>query len=140
MSMLAHTPAADLAPLVTALDPDYPESWRDIATCLYVLLRVDTTLNLQDAQAAELALRLAEGLRAEIGGSQPYLARGVHYDLSMRDRQILARYNGHNHAALGREFGVTPRYIYDIVARRGREEFARRQGRLPGLDADEGAS
>lgn len=131
MSMLARTPIADLAPLVSRLDPEYPDAWRDIATCLYLLLRGEPGLALADAQSADLALRLAEGLRAEIGGSQPYLARGVHYELSLRDRQILARFKGRNHDALAREFGVTPRYIYDIVARRTKEEIERRQGKLP---------
>jgi hypothetical protein len=30
---------------------------------------------------------------------------------------------------------VTERHVYSIVERRGREEFERRQAKLPGLDA-----
>ncbi len=130
-SRLMHTQAASLAPLEAVLDPAYPEAWCEIATCLYVQVRTLPELSgLSDSERAALALRLTEGLRAEIGGSQPYLSKGVQYNLSERDRRILAKFNGHNHDALAREFNLTPRQIYTIVERRAREEFERRQGRL----------
>lgn len=141
-SRLARATVDELAPLAALLDPAYPENWARIAERLYLSLR--DRLPGEATAHAHLALELAEGLRAELGGSQFYLAKGQGYELSLRDRQILARFTGHNHRALAQAFGVTERHVYSIVERRGREEFERRQGRLPGLDAgkdgDEGES
>lgn len=138
MSRLARATTEELAPLAAILDPAYPEGWARIAESLYLALR-DRTPGDPRAQA-RLALELAEGLRAELGGSQFYLAKGQAYELTVRDRQILSRFNGRNHRQLAQELGVTERHIYNIVERRSREEFERRQAKLPGLDADGGMS
>lgn len=133
MSRLAHTAIEDLAPLLAILDPAYPKDLVRIAECLFLVLC--DRLPGDPAGHAQLALEQAELVRAELGGSQLYLAKGLSFDMTMRDRQILAKFNGHNHRELAHEFDVTERYLYDIVARRLREEFQRRQGRLPGLEA-----
>jgi len=138
-SRLARATVDELAPLAALLDPAYPENWARIAESLYLSLR-DRGAADDAAAHARLALDLAEGLRAELGGSQFYLAKGQGYELSLRDRQILARFTGHNHRALAQAFGVTERHVYSIVERRGREEFERRQGKLPGLDAGSAAA
>lgn len=130
--VLAHTPAAALAALEQLLDPAYPDDWREIATCLYVQLRArDEIAPFADPRVAQLALELTEGLRAEIGGNQTYHSKGVRYDLSLRDRQILAEFTGRNHDALAKKHGLTPRQMYNILEVRLREEFERRQGSLP---------
>ena len=135
MSLLAHASVADLAPLDALIDPAYPEAWREVAVCLFV--RLIRAGQLAPESAAPLALDLAEGLRAEIGGSQPYLPKGAHYEITQRDREIYGRFNGHNHDALARAYNLTPRQIYTIIERVGRAEFARRQAVLPGLDRDQ---
>lgn len=130
MSMLLQTRLSELLPLEQVLDAEYPAVWRDIATCLYLQVRTWPDVS-DDKHAAERALQLAEGLRREIGGSQPYLSKGDDYEMTARDREILAKFNGHNHDALAREHDVTPRHIYRLLRRRIREEVARRQGQLP---------
>lgn len=131
-SLVAQSSIAALAPLEAVLDPVYPDAWREIATCLYLQLREREELaGLDDARVAPLALQLTEGLRAEIGGSQPYLSKGVGFELSQRDRQILAEFTGHNQDELAKKYDLTPRQIYAILAVRIREEYERRQGRLP---------
>lgn len=132
---LTRTTVDDLAPLLAILDPAYPENLARIAECLFLVLR--DRLPGEPADHARLALDQAELVRAELGGSQLYLAKGQEFEMTLRDRQILAKFNGRNHRALAHEFGVTDRHIYDIVARRGREEFERRQGKLPGLGVDD---
>lgn len=134
MSLLAHASIADLAPLDALIDPAYPEVWREVAVCLFV--RLIRAGQLAPEAAAPLALDLAEGLRTEIGGSQPYLPKGAHYEITQRDREIYAKFRGTNHHALAREYNLTPRQIYSIVERVGNAEFARRQAVLPGLDRD----
>lgn len=138
VNRLSRATADELAPLLTIIEPAYPEVLARIAECLYLVLR--DTLPGTPSEHARLALAQAELVRAELGGSQFYLAKGQGYDLSVRDREILARFNGRNHRQLAHDHGVTERYIYDIVARRGREEFERRQGRLPGLDPEDAAA
>lgn len=134
-SRLTRATVDDLAPLLAIIDPAYPENLARIAECLFLVLR--DRLPGDAADHARLALDQAELVRAELGGSQLYLAKGQGFDLGLRDRQILAKFNGRNHRQLAHEHGVTERYIYDIVARRHREDFERRQGKLPGLNPKE---
>lgn len=140
MSRLAYTPLDVLAPLAELLDPAYPAEWRDIATALFVQLRTSHDLaHLGQPQLAQLALRLAEGLRAEIGGSQPYLSKGDRYNQMVRDRAIYAAANGRNIDELAHKHGLTPRQVYNIIA----AQADARQGKLPFMippeneDADE---
>lgn len=128
MSRLAYTPLDVLAPLAELLDPAYPAEWRDIATALFVQLRTSHDLaHLGQPQLAQLALRLAEGLRAEIGGSQPYLSKGERYNQQVRDREIYAASNGRNIDELAHKHGLTPRQVYNIIA----TQADARQGKLP---------
>ena len=137
-SRLTRTTVEDLAPLLAILDPVYPEILARIAECLFLVLR--DRLDGEPADHARLALDQVELVRAELGGSQLYLAKGQEFEMTLRDRQILAKFNGRNHRPLAHEFNVTERHIYDIVARRSREDFERRQGKLPGLEIGAGES
>lgn len=131
---LAHTPAADLAPLEAVIDRDYPETWRDIATCQYVHLRACEAVFPgavgRDHLVAGLALQITEGLRAEIGGSQPYLPQGRAYELSVRDRNIAAEFNGRNFHQLARKHHLSERRLRQILDAWQREQYARRQQTL----------
>lgn len=130
--LLAESKATDVAPLEQLLAPEYPEAWRDIALCLYLQLRRLAPLaSLASGQLAELALALTEGVRQELGGSQPYLPVGRAYELNQRDAQILREFDGGNHAELAKRHGVTARQIYAIVAAAQQRNFARRQTNLP---------
>ena len=53
--------------------------------------------------------------------------------LSARDRQMCAKFRGNNYFALAREYGLTEMRVRQIVDAWQREQFLRRQGRLPGL-------
>ncbi len=131
-SLLARASVADLAPLEAVMDAEYPNEWRQMATVLYLQLRsLPEFAPLGDARVAPLALRLTEGLRAEIGGSQPYLSKGQGYELSLRDRQILDAFRGNNQEDLARAYGLTVRQVYNILETQLRIERARRQGTLP---------
>ncbi|NMG48958.1 hypothetical protein GO613_12690 [Azoarcus communis] len=129
-SLLLTTAPAELLPLEHVLDAEYPSALREIATCLYLHLRTQPVVS-DDTQAAHIALALTEGLRREIGGGQIYVPKGDEYELTARDREILDRFNGHNHEQLAREYDVTTRHIYRLLQRRIREEVKRRQAALP---------
>lgn len=125
---LASTPAETLAPLGVALGPDYPEIYRTMAECVYIGLLSE----IPDVPAEQLiaATRISlEVIRAEIGGTQPYLPK-AHYELSGRDRALYERFNGRNLNELAAQSGITPRRMRDIISAGRAEDLARRQGRL----------
>ena len=138
-SPLLGVTAAELQVLEALFGDGYPDDWRTIATVLFISLRAPAELSgLADARRAQLALQMTDALRAEIGGTQPYLSKGVRFDLSLRDRQILDEFNGRNHDMLARKYDLTPRQIYSILDEQLRLERARRQGTLPLDPPDEG--
>jgi len=81
-------------------------------------------------RARELAFRASERTRDSIGGEQLYIPKGRYFALSVRDRQIFAKWNGNNTHILCQEFDVTERHIYRIVEAMRKEEQERRQGKL----------
>jgi len=84
----------------------------------------------QAVKAADMAIEL---MRSEISGNTVYFAKGHLYAITEKHRRIYRRFTGANHAQLAREFNLTERQIYSIVAAVGDEEFKRRQGTLPGV-------
>jgi Mor family transcriptional regulator len=132
---LAHADLETLRPLLERLEPDYPDELARMAECMFLVLR-ERVPGSPD-ELAMIVLEQAELIRAELGGRQFYLSKGIRYKVSQRDAEILAQFTGHNHAELARRHGVTERYVYDIVARRRHEQFMRRQGQLP-LDCKTG--
>jgi Mor family transcriptional regulator len=78
-------------------------------------------------RAAELAI---ESIKAHVGGSAIYFAKGHLWAITERHRAIYKRFTGANHAQLAREFNLTERQIYNIIALVGQEEFEARQGKL----------
>lgn len=82
----------------------------------------------EDAKrAADMAL---EVIRAHAGGGALYIAKGHLYAVTEKHRRIYRRFSGANHAALAREFDLTERQIYSIIAMVGQEEFDRKQCKL----------
>ena len=78
-------------------------------------------------RAAELAMEM---IRAHAGGGALYIAKGHLWAVTKKHRMIYRRFTGANHAALAREFDLTERMIYSIVANVGREEFDKKQCKL----------
>lgn len=137
---LAHVPATTLAPLEGLFDEAYPERLREIATCLFLeLLDAEGLVQLLGVpRLAQLALDQTERLSFDLGGESFYMHRGTRYRLSLRDREIVAEFNGRNQHQLARKHGLSVMRIYQIIAAWREEEIARRQGRLD-LD-DEGCA
>jgi Mor family transcriptional regulator len=77
--------------------------------------------------AADLAIEM---IRAHAGGGALYIAKGHLWAITKKHRMIYRRFTGANHAVLAREFGLTERMIYSIVANVGREEFEKKQIKL----------
>ena len=136
--------AAEAAVLDDLLPPGLTPDMRDVALCLF------EALVLQDARAGQKQLRpdwagqlmawarqvlmQLQHLAEQKGGRALYLAKGVAMHLSDRDRKMCVKFRGHNYRELAREYGLTEMRVRQIVDTWQRECFARRQGRLPGLD------
>lgn len=136
--------ASEAAVLDGMLPPGLTPDMRDVALCLF------EALVLQDARAgqkhlvgswaeqlaawAQQVLMQLQHLAEQKGGRALYLAKGVAMYLSARDRELCAKFRGDNYRALAREYGLTEMRVRQIVDTWQRECFARRQGRLPGLD------
>lgn len=106
----------------------YPELYRDLIEKASPTLM--EKLGLTQEQARQAAFLFAEVVRRDWSGSNLYLAKGLSYEISQRDRQIYAEFDGRNHDALARKYKLTTRRLYQIVDAVGREEFERQQGKL----------
>lgn len=84
-----------------------------------------------DAELARRASGIAlEVIRANAGGGGLYVAKGHLFGITEKHRRIYRKFTGANHAQLAREFDLTERQIYSIIAMVGQEEFERKQCKL----------
>lgn len=112
------------------LDDDYPELLALIARTVYE--RLTRSLKLEHQPAVEAALDVAEAVRHGLGGaSHIYVPKGRAYELSLRDREIYAKFRGDNYDQLARDFGLTEMRIRQIIERCRAADI---QARQSGLD------
>lgn len=103
----------------------------EVQTDAINVLHEEMKLSVEDAQrAAGLVL---ETIRGRLSGSAAYFAKGHFFAITEKHRRIYRRFTGANHAPLAREFDLTERQIYNIIAAVEAEEFERRQQKLPGM-------
>jgi len=112
--------------------PEYPELLREIATELYLQLgELADTKVLGDERLAEIAYRITEHVRHELGGTNLYLPRGVLHECSARDQEIFSKFRGSgSYKLLADEYDLTEMRIRQIIARCIRAELKKRQGDL----------
>lgn len=78
-------------------------------------------------QARQIGLKASEHVRQTYGGEPIYVPKGLALVVTERDREIWRKYDGTNHHRLAKEYKLTTRQIYNIVARVREEDFQRRQ-------------
>lgn len=105
----------------------YPELLQDLADQIGLKL---VELGITPEKAADIGFASAEHMREHWGGQPIYLPKGVQYDFSRRDLEVFEKFNGHNHAALAREYNLTVMRIYQIVKAVRAELVKKRQGAL----------
>lgn len=93
-------------------------------------LVADALTDVDPEQARQVGLAAADAVRRHFGGEQVYIPKGLALAISERDREIWRKFNGRNHLELAKEYGLTARQIYSIIARVKEEEFQKRQGKL----------
>lgn len=84
-----------------------------------------------DARTAKtIGVEVAAYITTNWGGQLIYIPKNLNGQLSARDVQIYAQFNGRNHAALAKKFDLTVQQIYRIVREVGERERAKNQGDL----------
>ncbi len=64
----------------------------------------------------------------DFGGQQQYIPKSDGSELTARDIELYNKFNGHNHAALAKQFDLSEVRVYQIVKIVNKQEIAKRQG------------
>ncbi len=102
-----------------------PELLSDLAK--HTEVTVKKILDTDEDAAIRVGQAVAIAISEAWAGQNIYIPRAVSLLAHERDRQIWNEFNGHNHAALAKKFGVSMQWIYRIIDRVQKEEIARRQ-------------
>lgn len=136
---------ARLLALLGGLLPEaYPDGWRPICEALFVNLVAQADVlagaEQREARLAAMAIALTDGIVQSIGGGNYYLAKGIGYRLTPRNRQMCERFwpefKG-DYRAIARAYDMSDQQARNIIDGWQRQEFAKRQHSL--LDAAEDA-
>lgn len=140
--------AAELAALEAMLPDKMTPGMREVAACMFEALVLLDARAGQAAPGGEWLAQLQawsaqvmaqmQHIANEVGGEAIYFAKGLAMHLSSRDRELYAKFNGHNHRELARLYDITETRVRQIIAAIERERFLARQNSLPGFDDDEG--
>ncbi|MDP3714945.1 MAG: Mor transcription activator family protein [Burkholderiales bacterium] len=102
----------------------YPELLADLASRAEQLLRAE---GLGEEQAKTIAFKLSESVRQHWGGQLIYVPMGTDFEITQRDVAMWEKFDGRNHEALAREFGMSLQHVYRVVKKMGRIARARDQ-------------
>lgn len=137
--------AAEMAVLEQRLPMGLADGMKDLALCLFEALvladeRAGTVAPVEGWAAqletwARQVLAQLQHLAQEMGGRGGlYIAKGLVAQLSARDHEMCSKFRGNNYRELAHEYGLTEMRVRQIVDTWQREQYEKRQGRLPGLD------
>lgn len=100
------------------------EALLEIARIVQEQLQTD---GVEGVKAREIALKAADHVRTNYGGTEVYISKGAALILTERDWKIWHEFDGYNQRDLAQRYNMTSRHIYRIVARCRDEDFIRRQ-------------
>lgn len=134
---LADMRPEELAPLEALIAPEvapeWPDTWRELATSQFVtLLSAPGAGQVAPSALAQLAVVLTMGIAQDMGGTQPYIPVGADVMSSARVRRVvdlLAQQLSYKQVADAT--GLTESRVRHIERAWRREQIAARQGRLP---------
>ena len=145
--MAKHMTTAEAAVLDAQLPAGLTDEMRDVALCLYeAMVLTDQRAGQAHPDAgwrrvlgymARVAAIQLQHLAEQKGGRAIYLAKGVAVHLTERDRRMCEEFRG-DYDVLAKRYDLTPMRVRQIVGTWQLEQFRRRQGQLPGLDAEHG--
>lgn len=115
-------------------DERIPELVTDLEDQMAACLMRDLLIERQ--QAKEISKKVARHITNNWGGQLIYIPKNTLGQLSERDLEIWAQFNGRNHAALAKKFNLTVQQIYKIVKEASERERAKNQADLFGDESE----
>jgi Mor family transcriptional regulator len=92
------------------------ENYPEILTALEVLcVKVLENHRIDKAQTQQIAHEIAESVRMEWGGTPIYICKGQEYELTERDKEIYAKWNGRNRHEICREYNISYPWLCKII-------------------------
>ena len=128
----ADLTAVQIAPLESLLPPDFPDTWRDLATSLFTTLLSAPGSDAVDASAlARLAIAQTMGIAQDMGGTQPYIPVGAAMASGAKAKAVIAALlQGRSYRDVALEVGLTESRVRHIESAWRRAQFERRQASL----------
>ncbi len=105
-----------------------PELLLDLAQKISSLM--EEMLEMDKASADHVGQTLANLMAAHWGGQLIYFPMGTSLQISNRDQEIWANFNGSNHSELVTKYGISLQWIYKIIKAQRAADLASRQGSL----------
>ena len=123
---------AQLAPLESLIPQDWPDVWRELATSHYItLVSAPGSETVQPEQLARLAVALALGIAADLGGTQPYIPVGALLAASSKARRVVELLEqGASYRDVSIATGLTESRVRRIQSDWRRTRWLSRQGTL----------
>lgn len=80
-----------------------------------------------EENASEAADEMELTLRQTIGGHTIYVGKN---DIERRNSELYRQFNGHNHVELAKQYGISKKQVYEVIAT---VEAAIKRDKQPGL-------
>jgi Mor family transcriptional regulator len=91
-----------------------------------------------EPQAREVMREISHNVARHYGGQVMYVPQDVEFDLTKRDREIYAAFNGTNVNDVAKKYGLSVRQIYAINKRCMEDLMRKMQHPLPGMEGERG--
>ncbi|AUH53228.1 DNA-binding protein [Chromobacterium sp. ATCC 53434] len=90
-----------------------PELLADLAD--HITAALQQLANTESRQAEKIAHEITRRMAQHWGGQNVYFPLDRSSKSAERDRQILAEFNGANHASLAQKHGISVQWVYKII-------------------------
>ena len=128
---LTDLTAEQVAPLEALMSENWPDTWRDFATSLFVTLMSDMDGKADLSAMARQAVVLTLGIAQDLGGTQPYIPVGAVLAASTKAiHAIELRRQGLSYKQTADATGLTESRVRQIEGEWRRQESSARQGTL----------
>jgi hypothetical protein len=129
---LSQLTQEQLAPLEALMPPGWPDTWRELATSLYVtLISAPGAEAVELSSLANLAIALTLGIAQDLGGSQPYIPVGADVMSSARARRVMELLGQRlSYKQVADATGLTESRVRQIESGWRKQQMLLRQGQL----------